>query len=160
MQIPINYAVQLSILVRLIAAMLLGGLIGIDREAAEKPAGLRTHILVAGASALLVSLGEVIVGKLTAVLGTQVIQGDPIRIIAAIITGVSFLGAGTIIRQRSDGDVTGLTTAASLLFASVIGIAVSLSEWIVAVGATCLVLLILRLLPILVQTFGGKINRY
>jgi len=101
MRIPINYAVQLSILVCLVAAMLLGGLIGIDREAAEKPAGLRAHILVAGASALLVSLGAVVEGKFTAELGTHVVQSDPIRIIAAIITGVSFFLEQ---EQSSDSD--------------------------------------------------------
>ncbi len=149
MQLPINYAQQLSILAQLVVAMVLGGMIGLDREAAEKPAGLRTHILVAGASALLVSLGELVVKQLTGELGTVVIREDPIRIIAAIITGVSFLGAGTIIRQRSNGGVKGLTTAASLLFVSVIGITVSLSEWFVAIAATILVLVILRLIPTL-----------
>jgi putative Mg2+ transporter-C (MgtC) family protein len=151
MQLPVNYAEQLSILAQLVLAMVLGGLIGLDREAAEKPAGLRTHILVAGASALLVSLGELVVEQLAGELGTVVIRGDPIRIIAAIITGVSFLGAGTIIRQRSNGGVKGLTTAASLLFVSVIGITVSLSEWFVA---TILVLVILRLIPTLEQFFA------
>jgi putative Mg2+ transporter-C (MgtC) family protein len=154
MQLPVNYAEQLSILAQLVLAMVLGGLIGLDREAAEKPAGLRTHILVAGASALLVSLGELVVEQLAGELGTVVIRGDPIRIIAAIITGVSFLGAGTIIRQRSNGGVKGLTTAASLLFVSVIGITVSLSEWFVAIAATILVLVILRLIPTLEQFFA------
>ena len=154
MQLPVNYAEQLSILAQLVLAMVLGGLIGLDREAAEKPAGLRTHILVAGASALLVSLGELVVEQLAGELGTVVIRGDPIRIIAAIITGVSFLGAGTIIRQSSNGGVKGLTTAASLLFVSVIGITVSLSEWFVAIAATILVLVILRLIPTLEQFFA------
>jgi putative Mg2+ transporter-C (MgtC) family protein len=156
MALPLSYIEQVHILVRLVAAMLLGGLIGLDREAAQKPAGLRTHILVAGASSMLVSIGEMLVGKLSGELGSNVIMGDPIRIIAAIITGVSFLGAGTIIRQRSEGGVKGLTTAASLLFASVIGIAVSLSEWILAGGATLLVLVILRLLPMLDQALDKK----
>ncbi|MGW8226577.1 MAG: MgtC/SapB family protein [Anaerolineales bacterium] len=158
MQLPINYAEQLSILAQLVVAMVLGGMIGLDREVAEKPAGLRTHILVAGASALLVSLGELVVKQLTGELGTVVIRGDPIRIIAAIITGVSFLGAGTIIRQRSNGGVKGLTTAASLLFVSVIGITVSLSEWFVAIAATILVLVILRLIPTLERFFTREQN--
>lgn len=139
---------QLSILLRLLVAMVLGALIGLDREAADKPAGLRTHMLVAGAAALLVMLGELVVVQLTGALGSQVINADPIRIIAAIITGVSFLGAGTIIRQRSNGGVSGLTTAASLLFVSVLGISVATSQWVVAGGATLLVLAVLRLLPL------------
>jgi putative Mg2+ transporter-C (MgtC) family protein len=154
MDLPVSYIEQLTVLLRLSAAMFLGALIGIDREAAQKPAGLRTHILVAGAASLLVSMGELLVKQLSIELGSQLIMGDPIRIIAAIITGVSFLGAGTIIRLRSNGGVKGLTTAASLLFASVIGISVSLSEWIVAVGATLLVLIILRLLPMLDQALN------
>ena len=152
----LNYQEQIALLMRLAAAMVLGALIGLDREAAEKPAGLRTHMLVSGAAALLVLLGAQMVGKLTADLGTSVINADPIRIIAAIITGVSFLGAGTIIRQSSTGGVEGLTTAASLLFASVIGISVSLSQWIVAVGATLFVLAVLRILPIIERGITHK----
>jgi len=75
------------------------------------------------------------------------VRADPIRIIAAVITGISFLGAGTIIRQGQRGEVEGLTTAASLLFASAVGINVALSQWILAVGATFLALIILRVIP-------------
>jgi len=89
---------------------------------------------------------------------TQVFGADPIRIIAATITGVSFLGAGTIIRQRAGGDVKGLTTAASLLFASVVGISVALDQWIVSVGATLLALIVLRLLPFLENLFSRKLE--
>ena len=135
---------QISILLRLLTALLLGALIGMDREAADKPAGLRTHMLVAGSAAIMVMMRELLVGQLEGALGSQVVNADPIRIIAAIITGVSFLGAGTIIRQRSKGGVQGLTTAASLLFASVLGIAVALGQRVVAVGASVLALLILR----------------
>jgi putative Mg2+ transporter-C (MgtC) family protein len=147
---------QIFILVRLLAAMLLGALIGMDREAAEKPAGLRTHMLVAGSAALLVMLGELLAGQLAGELGSQVVNADPIRIIAAIITGVSFLGAGTIIRQRSEGGVQGLTTAASLLFASVLGIAVALGQWVLAVGATLVALFILRVLPWIERGFKRR----
>jgi putative Mg2+ transporter-C (MgtC) family protein len=149
MLLPLIISEQIMILIKLMIAMLLGALIGLDREAANKPAGLRTHMLVAGAAVLLVSLGELIVGHLTWELGEQTFQADPIRIIEAIITGVSFLGAGTIIRQASEKDVKGLTTAASLLFASVLGITVALSQWVLAIGATLLVLVVLRILPIL-----------
>jgi putative Mg2+ transporter-C (MgtC) family protein len=137
------------ILIELVVAMLLGALIGLDREAAEKPAGLRTHMLVAGAASLLISIGQLTVDELTIELGNQVIRTDPIRIMEAIITGVSFLGAGTIIRQTSGEDVKGLTTAASLLFASVIGISVALQQWFLAISATVFVLIVLRVLPIL-----------
>jgi putative Mg2+ transporter-C (MgtC) family protein len=141
-----NYS-QLEILLNVAIAMLLGALIGLDREAAEKPAGFRTHILVSGAACMLISLGEVIVQGQIANFGEDLIVMNPIRIIAAIITGISFLGAGTIIRDRSKSQIEGLTTAASLLFASVIGMWVSLSRWITAIGATALVLVTLRLIP-------------
>lgn len=145
----------LHILIELAAAMFLGGLIGLDREAAEKPAGLRTHILVAGASALLVSVGESTVLEQAASSGTQIIRTDPIRIIEAVIVGLSFLGAGTIIRDRSGSHVEGLTTAASLLFTGVVAMTIALSEWAVAVGATLLALATLRLLPYV----ENRINR-
>lgn len=158
MQFLLLYSEEVVIFIQLVAAMLLGALIGLDREVAKKPAGLRTHMLVAGASALLVALGELTVEQLTVELGGQVIGADPIRIIASIITGVSFLGAGTIIRTRqtSEGDVKGLTTAASLLFVSVVGITVALSQWIVAVGATIVALLVLRLIPFIERVLGRK----
>jgi putative Mg2+ transporter-C (MgtC) family protein len=122
--------------------MLLGALVGLDRELAEKPAGLRTHMLVAGASALLVSMNEFVVRAFG--VDDALINTDPIRIIEAVVTGVSFLGAGTIIRRRAGSQVEGLTTAASLLFVAGVGVAVALSQWIVAIGATLLVLITLR----------------
>ena len=124
--------------------MLLGALIGLEREFKEKPAGLRTHILVAGASALLVALGDVISTHFQVVLGKQLVQTDPIRIMEAVITGVSFLGAGTIIRSRNGERVEGLTTAASLLVAAGVGICVVLSQIVLAVGVTILLLVTLR----------------
>ncbi|MCI0721969.1 MAG: MgtC/SapB family protein, partial [Acidobacteria bacterium] len=112
---------QLQMLAYVALAMLLGGLVGLDREAARKPAGLRTHMLVSGAAALLVLLGHVMVRNYDAKLAS-LLTSDPIRIIEAVITGVSFLGAGTIIRDpRDGGQVEGLTTAASLLLAAAIG---------------------------------------
>ncbi|MGH7966393.1 MAG: MgtC/SapB family protein [Candidatus Binatia bacterium] len=136
--------VQLEILGSVALAMLLGALIGIDREIANRPAGLRTHMLVAGAAALLVSLGDVLVEHFNAELNNNVLRSDPIRIIEAVVTGVSFLGAGTIIRGESNESVKGLTTAASLLFVAGVGICVALSQLVLAVGVTILVLIILR----------------
>lgn len=124
--------------------MLLGAFIGLEREFKEKPAGLRTHILVSGAAALLVALGDVISTHFQNELGSQIIQADPIRIMEAVITGVSFLGAGTIIRSRRGGDVEGLTTAASLLVAAGVGVCVVLSQIVLAAGVTILVLVTLR----------------
>jgi putative Mg2+ transporter-C (MgtC) family protein len=93
---------------------------------------------------LLVMLGDVMVDRLSAGLGNQLLRSDPIRIIEAVITGVSFLGAGTIIRQRSDPQVEGLTTAASILLAAALGICVALSQLALGVGVTVLTLVTFR----------------
>lgn len=135
---------QVQILVKLVVAMFLGALLGLERELANKPAGLRTHMLVAGAAALLVVLAEFSVERFQADLGGTLVRSDPIRILEAVIAGISFLGAGTIIRSRQDGSVEGLTTAASMLFIAAVGTAVALDRYILAGGATILALLILR----------------
>lgn len=123
-------------------AMFLGGLIGFEREAADKPAGLRTHMLVAGSAALLTGLGRVLVPEMG--LDESLVRADPIRIIEAVVTGVSFLGAGTIIRNRSENQVEGLTTAATLLLTSALGISIALQQIALTIGATIIVLIILR----------------
>jgi putative Mg2+ transporter-C (MgtC) family protein len=135
---------ELQILAYVAVAMLLGALIGLEREFKDKPAGLRTHMLVAGAAALLLSLGDVVTSHFQLELGGQVVQADPIRIMEAVITGVSFLGAGTIIRSRAGGQVEGLTTAASILVAAAVGVCVALSQIVLALGVTVLVLITLR----------------
>ena len=135
---------QVQTLAYIALAMLLGALIGLERELADKPAGLRTHMLVAGAATLLVTLGDLMVKEFSVGLSSQLVQADPIRIIEAVITGVSFLGAGTIIRSRSDRQVEGLTTAASILLAAALGICVALSQLGLAIGVTLLALITLR----------------
>jgi putative Mg2+ transporter-C (MgtC) family protein len=130
-------------------AMLLGAGVGLDREMADKPAGLRTHILVAGAAALLVSLGDVMLDRFSLEGNQAFIQADPFRLVGAVVTGVSFLGAGTIIRRRTSSNVEGLTTAASLLFVAAVGVTVALSQWELAVALTVLLLIVLRLLGLL-----------
>ena len=101
-------------------------------------------MLVAGAAVLLVALGDVVISRFRLELGGQVVQSDPIRIMQTVITGVSFLGAGTIIRHRGTDQVAGLTTAASLLFAATLGICVALSKVALAIGVTLLTLITLR----------------
>ena len=130
---------RLDLLVRLVLATVLGGAIGWEREASAKPAGLRTTILIClGATVftdLSIRFGGLAVGSGAA---------DPTRIAAQIITGIGFLGAGTIIQAR--GTVTGLTTAATLWVVAGIGMAVGNGSYIEAVGATLLVLVVLVLL--------------
>jgi len=136
--------IQLQILAYVGLAMLLGAAIGLEREIEDKPAGLRTHMLVAGVAALFVALGDVVVRRFNAHLGSELVRSDPVRIIQAVITGVSFLGAGTIIRRSAPRQVEGLTTAASILFAAAVGVCVALSQLVLAVGVTVLVLITLR----------------
>lgn len=135
---------QVANLALVALAMFLGALIGLEREWAGKPAGLRTQMLVAGSAALLVTLGDAILGHFDVANRDQLVRSDPIRIVEAIITGVSFLGAGTIIYHRSEGAVEGLTTGASLLFAAGIGISVALQQFTLAIGVTILALITLR----------------
>lgn len=149
---------QLRILGEVALAMLLGAIIGIDREMADKPAGLRTNMLVAGAAALLVALGDTMVERFATRTAVELLRSDPIRIIEAIITGISFLGAGTIIVRRDRvGQVEGLTTAASILFVAAIGVAVALAQIVLAVGVTLLVLGILRGLRIVDRWIESRV---
>ncbi len=134
-------------------AMVLGGLIGWERDRSGKPAGLRTHMLVAGSASLLVSLSHIGIGVFAAQLGRPVAGGDPIRVVQTIITGFSVVGAGAIIGAR--GQVLGLTTATSILFVAAIGISVGLGQVLLAAGATVLGLVVLRLLGALERRYWG-----
>lgn len=123
-------------------AMLLGGLIGLERELKHKPAGLRTHMLVAGMSALLVGLGSVMVTRFSSGISPAILRFDPMGLIGAIITGVSFLCAGTIFRLESEQRVEGLTTSATLLMAGTLGICAALREFLLATMVTLLILVV------------------
>ena len=130
---------RVDLLVRLLLAVVLGGAIGWEREASSKPAGLRTNILICVGAALFTDLSIRFSGF--------AIEGavrDPARIAAQIVTGIGFLGAGTIIQAR--GTVTGLTTAATLWVVAGIGMSVGSGSYVEAVGATLLVLVVLVLL--------------
>jgi putative Mg2+ transporter-C (MgtC) family protein len=140
----INWPAQLAILAEVFLAMVLGGIIGIERTTANKPAGFRTHMLVAGAAALLVGLSDALIHRFSPGAYTELIESDPIRVIQAIIAGISFLGAGTIFRHPKKQHVEGLTTAASLLFSGAIGICVALRQFVLAVAVTVLTLIVLR----------------
>jgi putative Mg2+ transporter-C (MgtC) family protein len=140
----INWPAQLAVLGEVFLAMLLGGIIGIERTTANKPAGFRTHMLVAGAAALLVGLSDALIYRFSPGAYTDLIESDPIRVIQAIIAGISFLGAGTIFRHPKKEHVEGLTTAASLLLSGAIGISVALRQFVLAVAVTVLTLAVLR----------------
>lgn len=133
--------IELQFLGKILIAALFGALVGFEREAAEKPAGLRTHMLVGATSCLLVMLAIFIV---TSFEPQNLVTTDPIRIVEAIVVGISFLGAGTILKYNREGEksVEGLTTSASILAVSAIGIAVALDALLLAAGVTVLNLFI------------------
>lgn len=133
--------IELQLLGRIVIAAILGGLVGLEREFAEKPAGLRTHMLVGGTATFLVILAQRMVMSFER---QDILNTDPVRVMEAIIVGISFLGAGTILKYSREGEhvVEGLTTSASILSVAAIGIAVALDALILAAGATLLNLLI------------------
>lgn len=126
---------RLDLLGDLALATVLGGAIGWEREHAGKPAGLRTNILICVGAALLTDIGIQLAAA------WEGPTADPARITAQIVSGVGFLGAGTIIQSR--GSVTGLTTAATLWVVAAIGIAAGSGQYLEAAGTTVLVVLVL-----------------
>lgn len=125
-------ALRLDLVGKLVLAAVLGGAVGWEREHKGKPAGLRTNILICIGATLLTDVGRILVAE-----GS----GDPARVAAQIVSGVGFLGAGTIIQSR--GDVKGLTTAATLWVVAAIGIAIGTGQESAAVVTTVMVLLVL-----------------
>ncbi len=134
--------VEWEILIRLAAALVLSGVLGWEREAAGKPAGLRTHMLVGAGAALFVGIGELLVIEFQSYGDLQ--RFDPTRVLEAVVAGVSFLGAGTIFFTRHGRTVEGLTTAASLWTTSAVGMCVGLGRYRLAVGATVLLFVVLH----------------
>jgi len=136
-------------------ALLLGGLVGWERESAGKWAGLRTHMLVCLASMLFVRIGQFLIDDSEEFLQIETLRTDPVRIIEAIVTGVAFLGAGTIFRDREASKMRGLTTAASLLVIAPIGISIALDRYVLSVGITLLTLFVLRIVSRMEGKFPG-----
>lgn len=131
-------AFHLPLLGRLLLATVLGAAVGMERELSGKPAGLRTNILICVGAALLTELSLLVAGEFVA---HDMIRADPARIAAQIVSGIGFIGAGTILVSR--GSVLGLTTAATLWVVAAIGMAVGLRLYGEATGTTVLVVLTL-----------------
>ena len=123
------------VLLRVFAAVLLGAVVGLERERAGKPAGLRTHMLV--------SLGTAVV-VIACQDSTMSLDGLS-RVIQGIVTGIGFIGAGTILKLNEQREIQGLTTAAGLWMTAAIGVAVGLGILGVAVIGTLVTVLILVL---------------
>jgi putative Mg2+ transporter-C (MgtC) family protein len=140
----VDSVVPLDPLGRLLAASIIGAIIGFEREARDKPAGLRTHMMVSlGAAAFMVATIEFAKDFMPTPGGKL----DPTRVIQGIIGGIGFLGAGTIIESR--GNVRGITTAASIWVAAALGIACGLGEFRIAVMTVVLAVGILTVLGVI-----------
>jgi putative Mg2+ transporter-C (MgtC) family protein len=125
------------ITLRLLLAAALGGILGYERERHGKAAGVRTHMLVALGAALFVLVPEQAGAN----------PADVTRVIQGVITGIGFLGAGSIIKGRDEDDVKGLTTAAGIWLTAAIGVACGIGREATAVLSALLALLILALVP-------------
>lgn len=139
-----NWLVQIEIAIKVIIAGVLGGLVGLERELANRPAGLRTHAILAATAALLVGLSDVLIQRFATETAVGLLRSDPLRVVVAIVTGVAFLGAGTIFRHPSENVIEGLTTGTSLLLVATLGIAVATEQLLLAAIVTAAVLVVLR----------------
>lgn len=138
-----EWSEQLVIVVHVVIASLLAGVIGLERELSGKPAGFRTNMIVGGAAALIISTGKVLVTDFSTVtIIGGMLRTDPLRMIEAVVVGVSFIGAGTILKVEDKNKVQYLTTAAVLLFSAGIGMSVALRQYVLAAGVTGFILLI------------------
>ncbi|MBI1693855.1 magnesium transporter MgtC [Lactobacillus crispatus] len=138
-----------DIIIRLIIATLIAGIIGWDREQRSHPAGIRTHILVClGACILALCQIEICIQTLAISRNepflTRVITANPARLIAQIVSGIGFLGAGTIVITKHF--VTGLTTAASLWVTAALGIVIGMGYYSIALSGAFLVVFVLTVL--------------
>jgi putative Mg2+ transporter-C (MgtC) family protein len=133
---------ELLLLLRLAVAGALAAVLGWERESVHKPAGLRTHMLVGIASALFTVLAELAMTQFPG--EGEGLRSDPIRVIQAVSIGIGFLGSGVIFVSKSGDSVRGLTTAASIWATAAIGIAAGLQHYVLAIGATLLLMLVLK----------------
>jgi putative Mg2+ transporter-C (MgtC) family protein len=131
----LSIGLQLELAVRLTAGLVLGAVIGFERELHRQPAGFRTHSLVALGAALF---------TIVSAYGFSGPMVDPTRIAAQIVSGIGFIGAGTILQHR--GSIRGLTTAASLWSVAAIGTAAGAGLIVMAVVGTILILVVLAVL--------------
>lgn len=127
------------VLLRVVTATVLGAVVGFEREKAGKPAGLRTHILVCLGTAIVV----------LACAGSRMDMDGLSRVIQGIVTGIGFIGAGSILKVTEERDIQGLTTAAGLWMTAAIGIAVGLGTLGLALISTVMTLIVLWVLRVM-----------
>ena len=138
-------------ILRLFIAGILGSIIGLDREYRAKEAGYRTHFLVSLGSALIMIVSQ---HGFSEILDTPNVNLDPSRIASQVVTGIGFIGAGTIILHKQI--VRGLTTAAGIWATSGIGLAIGAGMYELGISATILTLICLEVLSFLFKSIGMK----
>src|SRR5574344_1141101 len=141
---------NIEFIIRIFVAAILGGIIGLEREYRAKEAGFRTHFLVSMGSALFMILSQYGFGDILSELNKA--SFDPSRIASQVVTGIGFIGAGTIIFQKHV--VRGLTTAAGLWVTSAIGLVVGAGMYMLGIAATVLTLLCLEAMNVLFRKIG------
>ena len=129
---------ELEFLLRLFCAAVLGGIIGLEREYRSKEAGFRTHFLVALGSALFMIVSAY---GFSDAMDNELQRWDVSRVAAQVVSGIGFIGAGTIIFRKTENMVSGLTTAAGLWVTAAIGLACGGGMYILAIGSTLMVLI-------------------
>ena len=125
---------QIESVIKIIIAVVIGGFIGLERESASRPAGFRTHILVCVASAMVMDINLQ--------LAQNFVNADPMRLGAQVISGMGFLGAGTIIKEGAT--VKGLTTAAGLWSVACLGLVIGAGFYLMAVFAALVMMMTLK----------------
>ena len=151
--LSIEYADQIEMMLRLFGATIAGMAVGINRDIHNKPIGMRTLGLVALGSAIVILSGSVYEGL-------HFGQDAVSRVVQGILTGLGFLGAGTILRAKDGTEVHGLTTASTVWIAAALGVTAGLGAWFITIAGTVVTLFVLtfgkRLEDRLIQVFGGN----
>jgi putative Mg2+ transporter-C (MgtC) family protein len=143
----VAHALRLSVLAQLALAVLLGGAIGFEREYKGKPAGLRTNILICMGATLFTLISHRLAPP----------GGDAGRVAAQIVSGIGFLGAGTILHAR--GTIVGLTSAATIWLVAAVGMAIGAHSYIEALGATALAMVVLDGLGFVEKRLAARSTR-
>lgn len=148
-----------DIFTRLLLSLIVGGIVGYERERKNRAAGLRTHILVCLGATIISLLQIDIANKAIAMASannelSEVIKVDYSRLGAQVITGVGFIGAGAIIRTK--GNIKGLTTAATLWVVSCLGLAIGMGEYYISVLGVIIIVIVLVFLKIIEDKFISK----
>ncbi len=143
-----------SMLLRLTVSIILGAILGIERGLKNRPAGLRTYILVCMGACIIMMTNQYVYAAYN--------TGDPVRMAAQVVSGIGFLGAGSIIVTKQN-QIKGLTTAAGLWAASAVGLAIGIGLYEIAIAGGFAILVILRLLnhwDLLIRQRARSINLY